>query len=146
MGLLPSWFTVQVAFAPMPVPFFQALREIEIETSIGRASIFRLHFDLSRNIFGDFDALAFDIFRPLLPVKISIAAGLPVPQVLINGYIKDAELKAGDAPGTSRLEVVGMDALGTIMTNNQQPIVWPNLSESAIAAAISGFRVALTLP
>ncbi len=35
MGLLPSWFTVQVAFAPLPVPFFQALREIEIETSIG---------------------------------------------------------------------------------------------------------------
>jgi len=90
MGLLPSWFTVQIAFAPMPVPFFQALREIEIETSIGRASIFRLHFDLSRNIFGDFDALAFDIFRPLLPVKISVAAGLPIPQVLINGYIKAA--------------------------------------------------------
>jgi hypothetical protein len=138
MGLLPSWFTVQVAFAPMPVPFFQALREIEIETSIGRASIFRLHFELSRNIFGDFDALAFDIFRPLLPVRISIAAGLPIPQVLINGYIKDAELKAGDAPGTSRLEVVGMDALGTVMTNNQQPFIWPNLSESAIAAAIFG--------
>ena len=49
-----------------PSPFFQALREIEIETSIGSASIFRLHFDLSRTIFGDFDALAFDIFRPLL--------------------------------------------------------------------------------
>jgi hypothetical protein len=138
MGLLPSWFTVQVAFAPMPVPFFQALREIEIETSIGRASIFRLHFDLSRNIWGDFDALAFDIFRPLLPVKISIAAGVPIPQVLINGFIKDAELKAANTPGASRLEVVGMDALGTIMTNNQLPFTWPNLSESAIAATIFG--------
>jgi hypothetical protein len=138
MGLLPSWFTVQVAFAPLPVPFFQALRDIEIETSIGRASIFRLHFDLSRNFFGDFDALAFDIFRPLFPIKISIAAGVPFPQVLINGYIKDAELKAGSRPGTSRLEVVGMDALGTLMTNNQQPFPWPNLSESAIAAAIFG--------
>ena len=53
------------AFAPLPVPFFQALREIEVETSVGRASIFRLHFDLSRTIFGDFDALAIDIFRPL---------------------------------------------------------------------------------
>lgn len=138
MSLLPSWFTIQVAFAPLPLPFFQALREIEIETSIGRASIFRLHFDLSRNLFGDFDALAFDIFRPLLPVKISVAAGLPVPQTLINGYIKDAELKAGDAPGASRLEVVGMDALGALMTNRQQPFPWPNLSEAAIAAAIFG--------
>ena len=31
-----------------------------------------------------------------------------------------------------------MDALGTLMTNNQQPFTWPNLSESAIAAAIFG--------
>ena len=138
MGLLPSWFTVQVALAPLPLPFFQALREIEIETSIGRASIFRMHFDLSRTIFGDFDALAIDIFRPLFPIKISLAAGLPFPQVLINGYIKDIQLRAGNTPGTSRLEVVGMDALGTLMANNQQPFPWPNLSESAIAAAIFG--------
>ena len=136
MGLLPSWFSVQVAFAPMPMPFFQALRAIDIETSIGQASIFRLHFELSRNSLGDFDALAIDIFRPMMPVKISIAAGLPVPQVLINGYIKDARLSAGDAPGTSRLEVVGMDALGTRMANNQEPFPWPNLSESEIAATI----------
>lgn len=136
MGLLPSWFTVQVAFAPMPMPFFQALRAIDIETSIGQASIFRLHFELSRNSLGDFDALAIDIFRPMMPVKISLAAGLPIPQALINGYIKDARLSAGDAPGTSRLEVVGMDALGTLMANNQEPFPWPNLSESEIAATI----------
>ena len=139
MGLLlPSWFTVQVAFAPMPLPFFLALREIDIETSIGQASIFRMHFDLSRNLFGDFDALAIDIFRPMVPIRISVAAGLPVPQVLINGYVRDAQLSAGDAPGTSRLEVVGMDALGTRMANNQEPFPWPNLSESEIAAVIFG--------
>lgn len=145
MGLLPSWFSVQVAFAPMPMPFFQALRAIDIETSIGQASIFRLHFELSRNAFGDFDALAIDIFRPMMPVKISIAAGLPIPQVLINGYIKDAQLSAGDAPGTSRLEVVGMDALGTRMGNNQETFPWPNLSESEIAATIFGKYAILPL-
>jgi hypothetical protein len=136
MPLLPSWFTVQVAFAPLPVPFFQALREIEVETSIGQASIFRLHFDLSRTMLGDFDALAIDIFRPMLPVRISIAAGVPVPQVLINGYILDSQLHAAGSPGSSRYEVVGMDALGTLMANNQQPFPWPNLSDTEIAAAI----------
>ena len=136
MGLLPSWFTVQVAFAPLPVPFFQALREIEVETSIGQASMFRLHFDLSRTIYGDFDALAIDIFRPMTPVKISLAAGTAVPQVLINGYIVDAHLQAGNTPGSARYEVVGMDALGTLMANDQQPFPWPNLSETEIAAAI----------
>jgi hypothetical protein len=138
MGLLPSWFTVQLALAPLPLPFFQALREIEVETSIGSASMFRLHFDLSRNLFGDWDALAIDIFRPLFPIKISVAAGAPFPQVLINGFIKDCQLSAGSAPGTSRLEVVGADALGTLMSNNQQPFTWPNLSEAAMAAAIFG--------
>jgi hypothetical protein len=136
MALLPSWFTVQVAFAPLPVPFFQALREIEVETSIGQASIFRLHFDLSRTMLGDFDALAIDIFRPMLPVRISIAAGVPVPQVLINGYILDSQVHAAGSPGSSRYEVVGMDALGTLMANNQQPFPWPNLSDTEIAAAI----------
>lgn len=138
MGLLPSWFTVQVALAPMPMPFFQALREIDIETSIGQASIFRMHFDLSRNMFGDFDALAIDLFRPMVPIRISIAAGLPVPQTLINGYVKDARLSAGATPGTSRLEVVGLDALGTRMANTQVTCPWPNLSDSGIAAAIFG--------
>jgi hypothetical protein len=138
MGLLPSWFTVQVAFAPLPLPFFQALREIEVETAIGQASIFRLHFDLSRTMFGDYDALAVDLFRPLLPVKISVAAGLPIPQTLINGYIVDSTLNAGQAPGTSRFEVVGMDALGTLMTNQQTVMPRPNLSNSEIAALIFG--------
>jgi hypothetical protein len=138
MGLLPSFFTVQVAMAPMPVVFFQALREIEVETSVGRASMFRLHFDLSRNIFGDFDALAFDIFRPLIPITIRISAGFGIPQALINGYVKDAQLSAANQPGASRLEVVGMDALGTIMAHIQQPFTWPNLPDSVAATAIFG--------
>ncbi|MET0576353.1 MAG: hypothetical protein ABWZ83_10905 [Mesorhizobium sp.] len=138
MGLLPSFFVVQVAMAPLPVIFFQALREIEVETSVGQASIFRLHFDLSRNIFGDFDALAIDIFRPLVPITIRVSLGLGIPQALINGYIKDVQLSASNQPGASRLEVVGMDALATIMAHIQQPFTWPNLPDSAVAAAIFG--------
>ncbi|EAQ36162.1 hypothetical protein NB311A_01619 [Nitrobacter sp. Nb-311A] len=136
MALLPAFFTVQVAMAPMPVVFFQALREIEVETSVGKSSMFRLHFDLSRNFFGDFDALAFDIFRPLVPITIRISSGLGMPQALINGYVKDAQLSAANQPGASRLEVVGMDALGTIMAHIQQPFPWPNSPDSVAAAAI----------
>ena len=126
MGLLPSLFTVQLAFAPLPVPYMQALREIEVETAIGQASIFRLHFDLSRNSFGDFDALAIDLFRPLVPIRLSLSAGLGLPQTLINGYVRDARLGARNEPGASTLEVVGMDALGTTMAHIQQPFTWPN--------------------
>lgn len=138
MSFLPSYFVVQVAFAPLPLPFMQALREIEVETAVGQASIFRLHFDLSRNSFGDFDALAIDIFRPLVPITIRVSAGLPVPQTLINGYIKDAKVSASNTPGASTLEVVGMDALGTTMSHIQQPFPWPNSPDSVVAAAIFG--------
>ena len=120
---IPPYFVVQVGFAPLPARFVQALREIEVETSVGRASIFRLHFDLSRDSLGDFDVLAIDLFRPLMPVRISVSGGLGVPQALINGFVKDAQLGVRNEPGASTLEVVGMDALGTTMAHIQQPLI-----------------------
>jgi hypothetical protein len=138
MPLLPAYFVVQVAFAPLPQPFMTALREIEVETSVGQASTFRLHFDLSRNVFGDYDVLAFDIFRPLVPITIRVSAGLGIPSTIINGYVKDASLGASNDPGGSTLEVVGMDALGTIMAHIQQPFPWPNSPDSVVAAGIFG--------
>jgi hypothetical protein len=138
MPLLPSFFTVQVAFAPLPAPFVQALREIEVETAVGQASILRLHFDLSRNSWGDLDVVAFDIFRPLLPITVRVSLGLGLPQVLINGYVRDAQLDASNTPGASRLGVVGLDALGTIMAHVQQPFPWPNCADSVVAQGIFG--------
>ena len=144
MALLPSWFTVLLGFAPLPYPFLQALREIEVECSIGRASIFRLHFELSRTITGDFDALTFDIFRPLFPISVAFSHGIPVPQILVNGYIKDVQLSMGNTPGSARLEVVALDVLGTKMANVQQPFPWPNAPDSNIASAI--FAKHLVIP
>ena len=145
MNLIPSYFSIQIAFAPLPGPFLNALREIEVETAVGQASIFRLHFDLSRNFMGDFDALAIDIFRPTFPITIRMSFGLGVPVVLINGYIKDVGLRVSNEPGASTLEVVGMDALGTLMTHVDMPFPWPNAPDSAIAAAIFGKYAMLPL-
>jgi hypothetical protein len=138
MALLPSYFNILLGFAPLPYPLMQALRQIEVETAVGRASMFRLHFDLSRNIFGDFDALALPIFRPLLPISIRASLGLGVPQAIINGYLQDARLSASNTPGHSTLELVGSDALGTLMGLIQQPFTWPNAPDSEIVRAIFG--------
>ena len=138
MSLLPSYFTVQIASAPLPAPFVQALKEIEIETAVGQASILRLSFELSRNSWGDLDVLAFDLFRPLAPLTIRVSAGLGVPQALINAYVRDARLEASNTPGASRLSVVALDALGSIMAHIQQPFTWPNSPDSVVATAIFG--------
>jgi len=145
MSLLPSFFMVQVAFAPLPPFVAQALSAIEVETSVDGAAMFRLHFDLSRNFFGDFDALVFDIFRPLVPIRISLSFGLGLPLTLINGFVRDAQVDIGAEPGTARLEVVGADALGTTMGHVQIPFTWPNMPDSAIVAAIFGKYAILPL-
>lgn len=139
MSLIPDFYLVQIAFAPLPPPYSTALKSIEVETAIGEASMFRLSFELSRNAFGDYDALAVDIFRPNVPIRISVAlGGSPVPQTLINGYVREARLSGSNEPGGSRLEVVGMDALGTLMGTIEQPFIWPNLPDSEVVRVIFG--------
>lgn len=137
MPLLPTFYTVQVAFAPLPYPFLSALTDIEIETSTEQAAIFRLRFALSKTPLGDWDVLQFDIFRPLVPIKVSVFLGSR-PETIINGYLNEAKLDNRSQPGQSVLEVTGMDATGTLMNLHEQPFPWPNLPDSAIAASIFG--------
>jgi len=138
VSLLPSFYIVQLALAPLPPFVAGALSEIEVETSIDGASMFRLHFDLSRTSIGDFDALVIDLFRPLVPIRISLSFGLGLPMTLINGFVRDVQLTVGNEPGSARMEVTGADALGTIMGHVQVPFTWPNVPDNVIVSAIFG--------
>ncbi|MGI8570687.1 MAG: hypothetical protein ACR2KT_17380 [Methylocella sp.] len=138
MSRLPSFFIVQLGFAPLPPFIANALSEIEVETSVEGAAMFRLHIELSRTMMGDFDAIVFDLFRPMMPIRISLSFGLGLPLTLINGYIRDVQMNVGSEPGTSRMEVVGADALGTLMGHVQMPFTWPNMPDNLIASAIFG--------
>ena len=137
MPFLPTFYTVQVAFAPLPYPYLSALQSIEIETSTEAPAMFRLRFELSKTPFGDWDVLQFDIFRPLVPIKVSVFLGSR-PETIVNGYLNEARLDNRSQPGASVLEVVGMDATATLMALQEQPFPWPNLPDSAIAATVFG--------
>src|SRR5262249_47499652 len=113
-----------------------ALREIHVETSIERASVFRLRFDLSQTQIGDWNVLQFDIFRPLVPVQVRIHMGLGLSETLINGYVREAKLDNRNEPGKSTLEVVGMAATATVMNIHEKPWPWPNVPDSTMADAI----------
>lgn len=138
MSFLPSFFMVQLGFAPLPPFIASGLSEIEVETSCEGAAMFRLHVELSRTMMGDFDALVFDLFRPMMPVRISLSFGLGLPLTLINGYVRDVQISVGSEPGSSRLEVVGADALGTLMGHVQTSFTWPNMPDNLIVSAIFG--------
>src|SRR5947199_5146830 len=137
MAVLPTYHAIQVAGAPLRYPLLMALKTIEVETATDKAAVFRLHFELSRTALGDWDVLEIDIFRPLVPIKISVFLGL-LPEVIVNGYLNEARLASRTQPGTSTLEVVGMDATGTLMGLQEQPFPWPNLPDSVIAATLFG--------
>lgn len=136
MPILPSFFTVKVAMAPLPLPFLNALTSIEVETATEQASIFRLNFALSQTPFGDWDLLVFDLFRPNVPVSISVGIGKPLPETLINGYVREARVDNQTRPGASTLKVVGLDATATIMNQREAPMPHPNQSDSTIAQQI----------
>lgn len=138
MSFLPSFYTVLVAFAPLPPPYLNALKQIEVETSTERAGVFRLHFELSQTDLGDWDVLQVDIFRPLVPIQIRVSLGTGLSTPIINGYVKEAKLNNRTEPGKSTLDVVGMDATGTLMNLHEKLMPWPNLPDSVIATMIYG--------
>lgn len=138
MGLIPSLYTVKVAMAPLPQPFLSALKSIEVETSTEQAGVFRLHFALSHTALGDWDVLQFDIFRPLVPVSVSVMLGKFLPETIINGYVREARLNNRSRPGASTLEVVGFDATATLMNHMEMPMPHPNMPDSVIAMTIFG--------
>ncbi|SAL80251.1 Phage late control gene D protein (GPD) [Caballeronia peredens] len=133
MSLLPSFFLVSVMKAPLPLPFVEALESVEVECSTDAASILRLRFSLSRNGFGDWDLQTFDLFRPMLPVSIRLAAGSIVPETLVNGFVRETRLHNAERPGRSTLEVVALDATATVMNHIEQPFPYPNQPDSVIA-------------
>jgi len=130
-------YTLLIAMAPAPAPLVDALQELEIETSLDVASVFRLRFGITKTEIGDWSILDLDPFRPFVPVQIRIQRGLGVPEAVINGFVSEQNVTYGAEPGSSTLEVTGMDA--TYLMNLQEKVMpWPNLPDSAIAAAIFG--------
>lgn len=146
MRLLPSFFLVSVMKAPLPLPFVEALDSIEVECATDSAAILRLRFALSRNGFGDWDLQTIDLFRPMLPVSVRLAAGSIVPETLINGFVREVRLHNDEQPGRSTLEVVALDATATVMNHIEQPFPYPNQPDSVIAMQLFSRYAMLATP
>jgi hypothetical protein len=143
MPLAPPFFQLRIAFAPMPKPLLDALEAVEVETSVGSASILRLRFRLSRTMLGDWDPPIADIFRPLVPISVAVSAGLPIPETVVNGFVREVRHTGGGAQRGTTAEVVAMDASATIMNLIEQPLPHPNLDPVTIATTILA-RYAIT--
>jgi hypothetical protein len=134
---VPIAYTLLIGFAPALPEVVAAMQEIQVEASLDEASMFRLRLGIAQTASGDWSVLALDLFRPLVPVSIRVQTGLGAPEAIINGYVSQQHVTYAEEPGQSVLEVTGMDA--TVLMNLQEKVMpWPNLPDSAIAAAIFG--------
>lgn len=133
----PLIFTLLFGPAPAPPDVVDAVQEIEVESSVDEASVFRLRLGTAQTPIGDWTLLVRDYFRPFLPISIRLSNPLGIPETLINGYVSRQEVSYATSPGESVLEVTGMDA--TLLMNLHEKVQpWPNMPDSAIAAAIFG--------
>jgi len=130
-------YMLLVGMVPAPEPLLDAVQEIEIDCSLEEASAFRVRFGITKTELGDWSILELDPFRPFIPVSIRIQSGVAPPFAVINGYVTEHTVTYADDPGSSTLEVSGLDAT-FLMNMNETVMSWPNLPDSAIAAAIFG--------
>ena len=135
MNLDGVTYTLQIDELPAPPELLNALQEIEIDCSLAEASVFRLRFGITKTGVGDWSILDVDPFLPLTPISLRIQRGYEPPMAVINGYVTEHAIGSADAPGSSTLDVTGMDV--TLLMNMSETVVaWPNMADSEIAATI----------
>jgi hypothetical protein len=131
--------TVLVDHSPLDADTIDALQELEIETALEQASVFRMRFGISQTDIGDWSILDQDPFKPLLPIQIRVQddSSSGIPQCVLNGYVTDHHVDYSSQAGGSTLEVSGMDA--TLLMNLEEKVkAWDNMPDGAIAASIFG--------
>ena len=129
-------YAIDLDHAPAPEELIEALQEVEVETSIEVASIFRLRIGIAQTATG-WSMLDDDLFTPLLPVTIRLTGGSTPAQTLINGYVASQVVTYAEQPGQSVLEVTGLDT--TMLMNLEEKVTsWPNQADSAIASTVFG--------
>ena len=130
-------YMLLIGDVPAPPELLAAVQEIEIDCSLAEASVFRLRFGITKTEVGDWSILEVDPFLPLTPVSIRIQQGYEPPLAIINGFVTQHAVSFADQPGSSTLDVIGMDA--TLLMNMSETVAaWPNMADSEIAAAIFG--------
>jgi phage protein D len=129
-------YTLLVALAPASEELVDALQQIEVERTLDQASVVRLRFGTTATEIGDWSILDLDPFRPLTPLQLRLQSGTGAPEALINAFVTEHRVTYSDAGG-STLEVTALDATYT-MNLEEKVTAWPNLPDSAIAAAIFG--------
>lgn len=120
-----------------PAGVMDAIQEVEVDSSIDVASMFRIRIGIVQTGREDWSVLARDLFKPLQALTLRAQVDSATTVTLINGYVSGLVATFADRPGRSSLEVVGMDV--TLLMNLEEKVkAWSNLSDSDIATQVIG--------
>ena len=139
-----GWTITTEGGVPLPTPLVEAMQEIQIDAALEEASAFHLRFGITQTALGDWSVLDLDPFKPRRAVQIRIQQDPMPPMAVINGFVAEHTVSYADQAGGSTIEVRGLDATA-MMNISDQVRSWPNLPDSAIAAAIFGQHSILPL-
>jgi phage protein D len=127
-------YTLRIGDETASDELIDAVQQLEVDDTIDRASTFRLRLAIGSDPEGDWSILADDPFPPLSPVNVHLDLG-GLGEHLITGYVTGLEAMFEEAPNSSYLEVVGVDA--TVRMNLvEKARQWKNLPDSDIARKI----------
>jgi phage protein D len=128
-------YSLTVGSVPMPESLLDAVQQIEVDSTVEEASVFRIRLGIAQTPAGDWGILDTDPFTPFVPVQIRVQRGAGPPLTLINGFVTNHQVSFSGSPGSRTLDITGMDK--TILMNlDDQVQSWPNMSDSAIATQI----------
>jgi phage protein D len=129
-------YTLLISYVPASDDLVDAIQQIDVECTLDQASVVRLQLGTTATAIGDWSVLDLDPFRPLTPLQIRLQSGTTPPEALVNAFVTEHKVTYSEAGG-STLDVTAMDASYS-MNLEEKVTSWPNLPDSAIAAAIFG--------
>ncbi len=130
-------YTLLIDGAPAGPELLGAIQQIEVEDHVEMADMLRLSLAIGVRDDGDWTVLHEEPFARLTHLSLLLTVGRSTAEPLIDGYVIETSATFATRPGQSTLNVVAMDA--TALMNLEEKVrPWPNMADSAIAAAIFG--------
>jgi hypothetical protein len=93
---------------PAPPAVLDALDSVQVTSGDRGRDGFSLAFGLEKAPVGEYSLLRLGLFKPLSRVRIAVFLGAR-KHILIDGVVVQAQVQAGDRPGSARLSVTGED-------------------------------------
>jgi hypothetical protein len=129
---------LQVAGAPVPYAFYDAIEQLEVEESSDRPGTLLLRLPVNRTSAGDLQFVGDGTFEPMTNVCLTVTpAQGGGPQCIFDGYALSWRLHMDRASTSSAIDVWAQDA-SWLMNIDDNVTEWSGLTDGQVANAIFG--------